>query len=449
MSDSIFPKDFLWGAATSAYQIEGAWNIDGKGENIWDHYVRTPGHIRNNDTGDVATDHYHRMREDVALMKAMGLKAYRFSISWSRVMPEGRGATNPSGLDFYSRLIDELLAADIQPIACLNHWDLPQAIYELGGWPDRDSTDWFAEYARLMFDAYSDRVKFWDTHNEPRVVAFLGYGSAIMAPGIPDYSKAFQTVHHLLVSHGKAVQVFRRGGYGGEIGIILDSEHVVPATDSHDDKAAQARYREMDTLLFTDPLFLGAYPASFIDWIGPLAPEIKPGDMELIAQPLDFLGVNYYRSMEISFDPDAGFLKADAKPQTLPMWGYTEMGWGVYPPGMIEVLLDLDRRYDLPPVHLTENGCATQDEPDENGFVKDVERIDYLRGHIAALAEAAGQGVNIKGYFVWSLLDNFEWAEGYAPRFGLIRVDYETLDRTPKQSYSWYQKVIERNGLDD
>ncbi|MDX1436526.1 MAG: family 1 glycosylhydrolase, partial [Anaerolineales bacterium] len=392
MADSKFPKDFLWGAATSAYQIEGAWNEDGKGENIWDRYVRTPGNIRNQDTGDVAAEHYHRMREDVALMKALGLKAYRFSISWARVMPDGTGGPNPKGLDFYSRLVDELLEAGIQPVACLNHWDLPGGIFDRGGWPARDSTDWFAEYARLMFDTLSDRVTLWDTHNEPRVVAFLGYGAAIMAPGIPDYSLAFQTVHHLLLAHGKALQVFRRGGYAGEIGIILDSEYVVPASDSPEDSAACSRYKDMDTYLFTDPLFLGTYPAKFMDWIGLLAPEIRPGDMELIAQPLDFLGINYYRAMEVAFEPGGGFIKAHPTPMTMPMWGYTDIGWGVYPPGLTKVLIDLDQRYDLPPVHLTENGCATLDLPDQDGFVKDYERIDFLRAHLAALQEAMKQG---------------------------------------------------------
>ena len=448
MTDRQFPPGFLWGAATSAYQIEGGWNADGKGESIWDRYVQTPGHIHQDDTGDTATDHYHRMRADVSLMGDLRLKAYRFSISWPRVLPDGRGQANEAGLDFYSRLIDALLEADIQPVACLNHWDLPQAIFELGGWPERQSADWFSDYARLMFDRLGDRVRLWATHNEPRVIAFLGYGEGVMAPGIPDYSLAFLTVHHLLLAHARAVQAFRRGGYDGEIGIILDSEHVVPAGDLPEDRAACDRYKALDTYLFTDPLFLGTYPADLMTWIGSLAPDVQPGDLELIAQPVDFLGINYYRSMAVGYSQKANFLKAGAAHRTLPMWGHTEIGWGVYPTGLTEVLLDLARRYSLPPLYLAENGCATRDIPDEIGYVGDVERIDYLRGHISAAWDAIQDGIDLRGYFVWSLLDNFEWSEGYVPRFGLVRVDYKTLERIPKLSSSWYRQVIERNGLD-
>jgi beta-glucosidase len=445
--EMIFPEGFVWGVATSAYQIEGAWNEDGKGENIWDRYSHRLGNVRNHDNGDIAVDHYHRMPADVALMHTLGLKAYRFSVSWARVLPEGRGRANPAGLGFYDRLVDELLQAGIQPVACLYHWDLPQAIYELGGWPARQTTDFYTDYARLMFDRLGDRVQTWDTFNEPRVTCFLGYGQAVMAPGIADASLAYQTAHHLLLAHGKAVQVFRQGGYQGKIGIILDSEYSRPASDCDEDHAAWQRYYEYDTLFFTDALFNGGYPASHLEWIGPMAPRILAGDMETIQQPLDFLGVNYYRATLISFDPQGGYLKYRSAHRTLPEYGYTELGWGIYPAGLKGVLDSLANRYTLPELYITENGCAVRDEPDESGFVMDRKRIQFLHDHIAAAYEAIQAGVNLRGYFVWSLLDNFEWSEGYTPSFGLVRVDYATLKRIPRQSYFWYQRVIAANGL--
>lgn len=448
MNNKFFPQDFIWGASTSAYQIEGAWNKDGKGESIWDRYTHRPGNIRNGDSGDVATDHYHRMPEDVAIMKEMGLKSYRFSISWSRVLPEGQSKVNSKGLNFYDRLVDLLLESGIKPFACLNHWDLPQVIYEAGGWPNRDTTDWFAEYAQLMFTKLGDRVELWATHNEPRVIAFLGYGDAVMAPGVADYSLAYQTAHNLLLAHGKAVEVFRQGGFQGEIGIILDSENSMPASDSSEDLAAYQRYYEQDTALFTESLFKGQYPSSLMDWIGPMRPKIEARDLEIINQPIDYLGVNYYRSTKISFDPQGGHLKCRMANLTLPMWGFTEIGWGIYPSGLTAVLVKLSNEYQLPQVFISENGCATLDIPDEKGYVNDSERVDYLRSHFAAAKNAIQAGVNLKGYFVWSLLDNFEWSEGYTPRFGLVRVDYGSLDRIPKRSYYWYKEVIARNGLD-
>jgi beta-glucosidase len=443
-----FPEDFLWGASTSAYQIEGAWNKDGKAPSIWDVYAHRIGNVRNHDNGDLAADHYHRMPEDVALMKDLGLKAYHFSISWSRVLPEGRGRSNSRGLDFYDRLVDQLLKAGIQPVACLYHWDLPQALYLAGSWPQRETTDWFAEYARLMFDRLGDRIMIWATHNEPRVAAFMGYGSAVMAPGVADYSLAFQVAHNLLVAHGKAVEIYRQGGYRGEIGIILDSEFAQPASETEEDQAACQRYSELDTAFFTDALFTGRYPPNLMEWIGPMAPRIQPGDMELINQPLDFLGVNYYRAMLVSFDPQGGFLKCRAAHRTAPALGYTQVGWGVYPEGLTAVLTNLDRRYLIPKFLITENGCAVLDRPDPNGSIRDTERIDYLHGHIAAAAQAIQAGVNLRGYFVWSFMDNFEWAEGYTPRFGLVYVDSTTQVRLPKQSFYWYRDVITRNGID-
>lgn len=444
-----FPDGFLWGAASSAYQIEGAWNEDGKGESIWDRFTHRTGTVLKNENGDIACDHYHRYPEDVKLASEMGIKAYRFSISWPRVLPDGKGRINDAGLDFYHRLVDELMTAGIQPVVTLYHWDFPQALQDLGGWENPDSAEWFADYARVMFDRLKDRVQIWGTFNEPRVSAFIGYGAAVMAPGIPDYTRSFQVAHHLMVAHGRALQVFRQGGYTGEIGIFIDSENVIPASESQEDVLAAQRYYEMDTAFFADALFAGNYPPMLMDWLGENAPKIGPDDMRVVSQPLDFLGVNYYRSMEISFDQDGGFLKCRALPKTLPMWGYTTVGWGVYPDGLENVLTHLTQKYRPKKVYISESGCGTDDQPDETGYVEDVERIDYLRRHFLAAHRAIKNGVNLQGYFVWGLLDNFEWHHGYRPRFGLIRVDYPTQKRIPKMSSTWYRDVIASNGVCD
>jgi beta-glucosidase len=444
-----FPDGFLWGAATAAYQIEGAWNEDGKGESIWDRFTHSPYRIMNGDTGDVACDHYHRMPEDVALMKELKLQTYRFSISWPRVLPQGRGAPNQKGLDFYGRLVDALLAANIVPNATLNHWDLPQALQDSGGWPNRDSVGWFADYARLMFDRLGDRVSIWATHNEPGVVAFPGYGSGDFAPGISDLAQAFQTAHHLLVSHGQVVQLFRQGGYRGEIGIVIDVQRRVPANDSEADRAACRRSFESGPGLFLMPLFKGHYPEELLEWIGPHAPRVQAGDMALIARPIDFLGLNYYMTFAVSFSARGGPFKLGMDFVSAPNWGRTTVGWGINPPGLTEVLLDLKENYGNPKLYIAENGCAAHDTPDAGGFVADWGRVDYLRAHLRAAHDALQAGVNLRGYYVWSLLDNFEWAHGYGPRFGIVRVDYATGRRIPKQSARWYSQVIARNGLEE
>jgi beta-glucosidase len=449
MAERKFPEGFLWGAATAAYQIEGAWNEDGKGESIWDRFTHRPYTILNGDTGDVACDHYHRMREDVTLMKELGLKTYRFSISWPRVLPQGYGQVNPQGLDFYDRLVDALLEAGILPNATLNHWDLPQAIQERGGWPNRASTDWFADYARVMFERLGDRVSFWATHNEPNIVAYLGYGDGVFPPGIANYSQAYQTAHHLLLAHGKAVQAFRQGGYKGEIGLANYFGNYLPASESEADRAACQRAYEHWSAIFADPLFQGHYPQSLFDWIGPHAPKIEEGDMEIISQPIDFLGVNHYFSLRVAADPRHSLLKLSQEQVSAPHWGQTTMGWGVNPDGLKAVLLDLKARYGNPKLYITENGCAMQDRPDEDGFVADWRRVDYLRAHVRAVHEALEAGVNVRGYYIWSLMDNFEWAYGYTQRFGLIRVDYPTGKRIPKQSAHWYRAVIANNALPD
>jgi beta-glucosidase len=380
-------------------------------------------------------------------MKELGLQSYRFSVSWPRVLPEGRGRVNPAGLDFYDRLVDALLEAGIAPNATLNHWDLPQALQDAGGWPDRETVGWFADYARILFDRLGDRVPMWSTHNEPWVTAFMGYGFGEMAPGIADISQAYQAAHHLLLSHGKAVQIFRQGGYRGEIGIILNVHHSVPASDSQADLDAHQRYFDEAIGLFAGPLFHGQYPQGLFQWLGPMAPQVLSGDLEAIHRSLDFLGLNYYLSVAVTYDQRAGYLKKRETHLRQPLWGTTEMGWGVYPPGLAAVLQTFKEQYGNPKMYITENGCAALEEAGPAGFVRDNERVAYLRAHLIAAHDAIQSGVDLRGYYVWSLMDNFEWAHGYRPRFGLVRVDYSTLERIPKQSYHWYREVIQANGV--
>lgn len=441
-----FPQDFVWGVATSAYQVEGAWNEDGKGESIWDRFCHTPYRIANGDTGDIACDHYHRMPEDVALMKELGVKGYRFSIAWTRIFPDGKGKINPKGLDFYDRLVDELGKAGILANATLNHWDLPQALQDLGGWANRDTTDRFTEYARVMFDRLGDRVALWATHNEP-VVVTSGYLGGSMAPGLADASVAYRVAHHLNLAHGKTVQVFRQGGYPGKIGIVLDLQNYIPESDSEADVLATQRMLDHSHHLFLDPIFKRQYPQGLLEWLGTIAPQPQEGDMEIISTPIDFLGLNYYFTLKVRYEPWGGLLKAAARPFSAPMWSQTEMGWGVHPEGLTAILLKLRNHYGNPDIYITENGTAAPDQPDEHGFVQDRERIAYLRRHLIAAHDAIQQGVNLRGYFVWSFMDNFEWALGYRPRFGIVRVDYATQKRIPKLSAYWYREVIRQNAV--
>ncbi|HSV85778.1 MAG TPA: GH1 family beta-glucosidase [Levilinea sp.] len=449
MASRKFPDGFLWGAATAAYQIEGAWKEDGKGESIWDRYCHLPYRVDNNDTGDIACDHYHRMPDDVALMKSLGLQAYRFSISWPRILPEGRGQVNQKGLDFYDRLVDKLLEAGITPNATLYHWDLPQALQGLGGWPNRDITGWFADYAKIMFDCLGDRVGMWATHNEPGVIAYNGYALGNMAPGIVSLPQTYQVAHHLLLSHGKAVQAFRAGSYKGDIGIVLNVSAMQAAVNIPADQAALQRAYDSQTALWAKPLFKGKYPQQLFEWLGSMAPKIEAGDLEIIHQPMDFIGLNYYMSFDIAFSHTGGALKLISKMKHAPLWGETEMGWGVYPQGLTKILLDFKHNYGNPRMYITENGTAALDVPDQNGFVQDHQRINYLRAHFLAVHSAIQAGANLHGYFVWSLMDNFEWAYGYRPRFGLIRVNYETLERVPKASAYWYRDVIHKNAVEE
>lgn len=427
---SVFPSDFTWGVATAAYQVEGAWNADGKGESIWDRFCHTPGKVWQGHTGDVACDHYHRYRSDIALMQELGIKAYRFSIAWPRVLPLGRGRVNPAGIDFYDRLVDTLLAAGITPFATLYHWDLPQALQDNGGWGQRDLSATFAEYATLMVQRLGDRVRDWATFNEPWCVAFLGHDTGEHAPGLRNPQLALQVAHHVLLAHGLATQAIRSTRGDVRVGIVLN---LWPVEVVGDDEAAQAEVEptwQRNCAWFLDPLYRASYPAEALAAYGALAPTPRAGDLATIAQPLDFMGINYYHRMTLG---DQG---------PIPGAEYTEMGWEVYPQGLIHLVQRLHHDYRLPPLYVTENGAAYPDTVTAEGRVPDARRLEYVRQHLLALHEAMAAGVDVRGYFVWSLLDNFEWARGYSKRFGIVHVDYDTQVRTVKDSGRWYSQVI-------
>ena len=436
--NNTFPPKFLWGAATASYQIEGAWNEDGKGESIWDHFSHTPGKIEDGLTGDIACDHFHRYPEDVALMRQLGLKAYRFSISWARVLPQGRGHVNPNGLDFYDRLVDALSAANIEPFLTLYHWDLPQALQNEGGWENRNTSFAFADYSALMVKRLGDRVKYWTTFNEPSVVAFDGNLSGEHAPGIQDLRVAYQVAHNLMVAHGLGVQAMRGANSNVEAGIVLNLWMADPATDSPEDIAAAETAWDGGETFFLDPIFKGYYPLAAHELVGENLPKIQDGDMALISQHLDFVGINFYSRNLVS---------AAQKIDEVPGSEYTEMGWEVCAPALRRMLVKINHDYHLPPIYITENGSAFQDEVSPDGKVHDPRRLDYLKQHFIQTRLAMQDGVDVRGFFVWSLLDNFEWGHGYTKRFGIIRVDYETQKRTIKDSGEWYRKVISTNQI--
>ena len=433
-----FPRDFTWGAATAAYQIEGATEVDGRGESIWDRFSGTPGKVANGDTGEPACEHYFRWRDDVDLMRSLGLQGYRFSISWPRIQPDGRGPANPKGVDFYRRLIEGLREREIEPLVTLYHWDLPQRLQDDGGWTSRDTADRFAEYAALMFDELGDSVETWVTHNEPWVAAFLGYAYGSKAPGLQDWRGALAASHHLLLSHGRAVSAFRSTGRAGRIGITLD------LTQVYGDPEPARRLDGHRNRWFLDPLLRGGYPADTVDLyeerFGPLD-FVRRDDLEQIAQPIDFLGVNFYQPAVVRI--------ADREPLGLELMEtngrQTAMGWRVEPDTFTALLVRLKRDYGDIPLVITENGAAFDDPPlDGHPVVEDPERVAYLREHIAAVEHAIESGVDVRGYYVWSLFDNFEWEHGYASRFGIVHVDFETQRRTPKRSALWYRDMIAR-----
>jgi len=431
-------SEFIWGVATSSYQIEGAANEGGRGQSIWDTFCKVPGKVANFDNGDMACDHYHRYKEDLDLMKWMGVKAYRFSVAWPRVIPDGVGRVNEMGLDFYDRLIDSLLEREIAPWLTMYHWDLPEALQLRGGWNNREVVEWFGEYAEVLTSRFGDRVKNWMTLNEPLCSAWLGHLYGDMAPGIKDLQTALNVSHHLLMSHGLACQVIRSNVSEANVGIVINVTPAVPATDSQEDSNAAQLADGFDNRWFLDPVFGRTYPADVIDTLG-ASPEIHSGDMKLIAQDLDFLGVNFYFRQTVA---------ADQNSKPLPIRSVnrenvkrTAMNWEVHPQAFEEILLRISKEYSPKAIYITENGSAWNDEV-INGEIIDDERIDYLARHLDAMRSAREQGAPILGYFAWSFLDNFEWAYGYEKRFGLIYVDYKTQKRTPKKSAFFYRQLL-------
>ncbi len=441
-----FPQGFVWGAATASYQIEGAWNEDGKGESIWDRFSHTPGKVQDGDTGDVACDHYHRWEADLDLLKKLGLKAYRFSVAWPRVLPNGRGEANQFGLDFYNKLVDRLLKLNIEPYVTLYHWDLPQKLQDTGGWVSRPVVDAFVEYADIVSRSLGDRVKNWITLNEPWVSAFVGYRDGRHAPSHTDMHEALAASHHLLLSHGLAVPVIRRNCPNANVGITLNLTPQVPASPSVADRNAANWVDGYINRFFLDPLVGRGYPQDMVNDYGDDMAFVQAADMEAISVPIDFLGINYYtrnivRSEKIS--------EAENAPRTKVRGGeITEMGWEVYPAGLYKILGRLHFDYDFPAIHITENGAAFNDQVSADGEVHDPARLSYLKRHLEQVHRAIEAGVPVKGYFAWSLMDNFEWGFGYSKRFGLIYVDYETQQRIFKSSAKWYQRVVEQNAVD-
>lgn len=438
-----FPDDFLWGASTASYQIEGAADEDGRGPSIWDKFCATPGKVKNGDTGARACDHYHRYREDVALMKALGLKAYRFSIAWPRIQPTGRGLANERGLAFYDRLVDALLEAGIEPWACLYHWDLPQALEDLGGWPNRDIAKWFADYAAITASRLGDRVRHWATFNEPNVFTFVGYGNGRHAPGRNDRADCLRAIHHVNLAHGAAIKALRAHVAEAKLGCVLNLHPLRAETPS--DEPARAMLDTVWNRAFADPMIHGAYTPLLLAELSKIDGLVQPNDMAAIHQQMDFFGLNHYSPL---------YARADAGSQ----WGFaigsppadrpkTGMGWEIDPGAFRDQLVEIQNRYGPLPIYITENGWGGEETAGPDGRVDDGPRCRYIAQYLAALLEARARGADVRGYFVWSLLDNFEWAEGYAKRFGIVRVDYDTMKRTPKASYDWLKTVIARNAL--
>ena len=442
-----FPDGFLWGSAIAAYQVEGAVTEDGRGVSIWDTFSHTPGKTWHGDTGDIADDQYHRLEDDLDLLEKLGLRAYRFSVAWPRIQPQGRGPVNQAGLDYYRRLVDGLNRRSITPCLTLYHWDLPQPLQDAGGWADRDVVGRFTEYAGIVFEALGDQVPMWLTLNEPWVVAWMGYGTGKHAPGIADEAQALAATHHLLLAHGGAIEAMRSTGSGdARLGITLNLTPASAAGDDPADARAAALADGNSNRLFLDPIFHGRYPQDMVEHYGPVSDFsfVRDGDLDTISTEIDWLGVNYYFGNRVEADPndpDRGFV-------VLPPEGdKTAMGWPIQPATMTSLLERLDNEYTKLPIYIIENGAAFYDYVDPEGGVDDWERVEFLHAHFRAAHAAIEHGVNLRGYFVWSFLDNFEWSFGYAKRFGLVFVDYGTQARIPKQSAHWYSDVIRNNGV--
>jgi len=443
-----FPKEFFWGIATAAYQIEGAWNEDGKGESIWDRFSHTVGRVKGAETGDIACDSYHRYKEDIDIAKKMNLKSYRFSVSWPRIQAIGSGKPNPKGVDYYKRLTDTLLEAKIRPLVTLYHWDLPQALEDAGGWPNRDLAARFSEYAEIMGRALGDRISNWCIFNEPWVFTALGYSSGVHAPGRTNFTDFMKASHVVNIAQGQAFRALKAINSKFTVGTAFSVAHCQPATSSDADRQAADRAHALGNVWFLHPALKGEYPAAFVG-ANPLERMgVRPGDMKLIRAPLDFLGINYYRRQLVSAitpgegESSTGVHNFDAHEGPL-----TDFAWEVWPDGFYELLMRLTREYNKPVMEVTENGCSYLDSPDERDRVPDERRITFLRGYLGAMARAMKEGADIRGYHCWSLLDNFEWAEGYTQRFGLTYVDFRTQKRTIKDSGKWYAKLASTGAL--
>ncbi len=436
-----FPAGFRWGCSTSSYQIEGGTDQDGRGESIWDRFCQAPGKIRDGSSGAVACDHYHRWPQDLDLARDMGINAYRFSIAWPRIFPNGRGvAANPKGLDFYSRLVDGMLERGLEPWVTLYHWDLPQALQNQGGWAERATVEAFVAYSDTVSRHLGDRVKHWITHNEPWCTAFHGHYEGVHAPGLQDFRMALQVCHHVLLSHGLAVPVIKANVPDARVGIALSLHPLEPASDSALDVAAATRHDGLRNRWFLDPLHGRGYPADIWQALGQDAPQVQAGDLEAMAAPMDFLGINYYFPETVAHAPGQGLLSTRVvAPENVER---TAFGWEVSPEGMVSLLSRVTRDYQPREIYLTENGSTYEDVVTPEGDINDVARCRYLVRHLAATRDIADRGIPVKGYFAWSLLDNFEWAEGYIRRFGLTHVDFETQQRRLKLSGKWYRGFL-------
>jgi beta-glucosidase len=439
-----FPKGFYWGAATASFQIEGATKEDGRGESIWDRFASVPGHILTGETGDPASDSYHRYRDDVALMQQIGLNAYRFSIAWPRVLPLGTGAVNAKGLEYYDCVVDALLEAKVTPFATLYHWDLPQALQDKGGWANRETIDAYLKYVDVVVGKLGDRVKHWMTHNEPWCISILSHGLGIHAPGLKDMKIALQVAHNVLVSHGKAVPIIRERCSGAQVGIVLNFNPAYPATDTEADRIATRHAHATFNLWFVDPVAGRGYPQDAWEEYGDKVPNVQAGDLEVMAAPLDFLGANFY-SRAIVHDPDGGVGKVVNRHNPVNMMA---RGWEVWPQALRDLLTWLHKDYTFPALFVTENG-ATYDDVVWQGQIHDPARQDYIKQHLGVLPDVIAEGVPLKGYFCWSLLDNFEWAAGTRDRFGLAYTDFQTQERIIKDSGHWFSRVIQANAVVD
>ena len=445
-----FPKGFHWGTATASYQIEGAWQEDGKGESIWDRFSHTPGKIKLGHTGDVACDSYHRFADDIALMREMNQTSYRFSIAWPRIQPSGSGTANAKGLDHYRRFIDALLDAGIRPFPTLYHWDLPQALEDRGGWPERDTAGRFADYAELVLRALGDRVKHWMIFNEPSIFTVMGYLAGIHAPGRRDPGAFLRATHTVNLAQGEAFRAMRAAQPGAVIGTAFNLSACEPAGDSAADQAAAERWHAFVNLWYLEPALRGRYPDAFVDGAPLERMGVREGDLERVRAPLDFLGINLYTRTLVKHHPDDSF-GLQALPVG-PLGGSdgpkTDFGWEVWPKALYDMLMRITRDYGRPVLEITENGCSYADGPDARGVIHDTRRIDFYRGFLQAVANAIEHGADVRGYHAWTLLDNFEWSEGFEQRFGLAWVDFASTNRTLKASGRWYGRVAAENGFD-